>query len=81
MTNPQYASLSAVKNHHVYAVNADIISRARGLRMRLKRLPGLSVLWKRSRLPHFPQALRKLPGFTPIPALLALLIIIARSGD
>jgi iron complex transport system substrate-binding protein len=27
MTNPQYASLSAVKNHHVYAVNADIISR------------------------------------------------------
>jgi len=27
MTTPQYASLSAVKNHHVYAVNADIISR------------------------------------------------------
>lgn len=27
MTNPQYASLSAVKNHRVYAVNADIISR------------------------------------------------------
>jgi len=27
MTNPQYASLSAVKNNHVYAVNADIISR------------------------------------------------------
>jgi len=27
MTNPQYASLSAVKNHHVYAVNADTISR------------------------------------------------------
>jgi len=27
MTNPQYASLSAVKNHHVYAINADIISR------------------------------------------------------
>jgi len=27
MTNPQYASLSAVKNHHVYAVNADLISR------------------------------------------------------
>ena len=27
MTNSQYASLSAVKNHHVYAINADIISR------------------------------------------------------
>lgn len=27
MTNPQYASLSAVKNHHVYAINADIVSR------------------------------------------------------
>lgn len=27
MTNPQYVSLSAVKNHHVYAINADIISR------------------------------------------------------
>lgn len=27
MANPQYASLAAVKNHHVYAVNADIISR------------------------------------------------------
>ncbi|GAB6285789.1 MAG: ABC transporter substrate-binding protein [Methanoregula sp.] len=27
MTSPQYASLSAVKNHHVYSVNADIISR------------------------------------------------------
>nr|WP_319376560.1 cobalamin-binding protein [uncultured Methanoregula sp.] len=27
MTNPQYASLSAVKNNRVYAVNADIISR------------------------------------------------------
>lgn len=28
MTNPQYASLAAVKNHHVYAINADTISRA-----------------------------------------------------
>jgi iron complex transport system substrate-binding protein len=28
MTNPQYASLSAVRNNHVYAVDADIISRA-----------------------------------------------------
>ncbi|AGB01975.1 ABC transporter substrate-binding protein [Methanoregula formicica] len=28
MTRPQYASLSAVKNHRVYAVNADAISRA-----------------------------------------------------
>jgi len=28
MTKPQYASLSAVKNHHVYAMNADVISRA-----------------------------------------------------
>lgn len=28
MTSPQYASLSAVKNHRVYAVNADAISRA-----------------------------------------------------
>lgn len=27
MTSPQYASLSAVKNNHVYSVNADIISR------------------------------------------------------
>lgn len=27
MTNPQYASLSAVKNNHVYAVKADILSR------------------------------------------------------
>jgi iron complex transport system substrate-binding protein len=27
MTNSQYASLSAVKNHHVYAINADIINR------------------------------------------------------
>lgn len=27
MTRPQYASLSAVKNHRVYAVNADAISR------------------------------------------------------
>ncbi len=27
MTNPQYASLSAVRNNHVYALNADIISR------------------------------------------------------
>ncbi|OPX73292.1 MAG: corrinoid ABC transporter substrate-binding protein [Methanoregulaceae archaeon PtaB.Bin108] len=27
MTSPQYASLSAVKNHRVYAVDADIISR------------------------------------------------------
>jgi iron complex transport system substrate-binding protein len=28
MTSPQYASLSAVKNRHVYAVDANIISRA-----------------------------------------------------
>jgi iron complex transport system substrate-binding protein len=28
MTNPQYASLSAVKNHRVYSVNSDIISRS-----------------------------------------------------
>jgi iron complex transport system substrate-binding protein len=28
MTSPQYASLSAVKDHRVYAVNADAISRA-----------------------------------------------------
>lgn len=28
MTSPQYASLSAVKNHHVYAVDSNIISRA-----------------------------------------------------
>jgi iron complex transport system substrate-binding protein len=27
MTKPQYASLSAVKNNHIYSVNADIISR------------------------------------------------------
>ena len=27
MSNQQYASLSAVKNHHVYAIDADIISR------------------------------------------------------
>ena len=27
MNNPQYASLSAVKNHRVYAVDADILSR------------------------------------------------------
>lgn len=27
MTNLQYASLSAVKNHHVYAIDADVISR------------------------------------------------------
>ena len=27
MTSPQYASLSTVKNNHVYSVNADIISR------------------------------------------------------
>ena len=27
MTKPQYASLAAVKNHHVYAIDADIISR------------------------------------------------------
>lgn len=27
MTNPQYASLAAVRNGHVYAVNADILSR------------------------------------------------------
>jgi len=27
MTSPQYASLSAVKNNHVYSVNADIFSR------------------------------------------------------
>jgi len=28
MTRPQYASLTAVKNHHVYAVKTDTISRA-----------------------------------------------------
>jgi iron complex transport system substrate-binding protein len=28
MNNPQYASLSAVKNHQVYAVNSDLISRS-----------------------------------------------------
>lgn len=28
MTKPQFASLSAVKNHHVYAIDANIISRA-----------------------------------------------------
>jgi iron complex transport system substrate-binding protein len=28
MNSPQYASLSAVKNHHVYAVDSNIISRA-----------------------------------------------------
>lgn len=27
MTNPQYSSLTAVRNHHVYAIDADIISR------------------------------------------------------
>jgi iron complex transport system substrate-binding protein len=28
MDNPHYASLTAVKEHHVYSINADIISRA-----------------------------------------------------
>lgn len=28
MNNPQYASLSAVRNHRVYAVNSDLISRS-----------------------------------------------------
>lgn len=82
MDNPQYASLSAVKNRHVYAVNADIISRP-GPRVadaaeEVSRI--IRTVEEEQTAPH-PSGTTKTSGFTPIPALLAVLIIIARSGE
>ncbi|MCK9632651.1 MAG: cobalamin-binding protein [Methanoregula sp.] len=77
MTNPQYASLSAVKNHRVYAVNADTISRA-GPRIvdATEQVATIINSWHYERAATNPVALpattSKTPGFAGQVALLGL---------
>jgi iron complex transport system substrate-binding protein len=83
MTRPQYASLSAVKNSHVYVVNADIISRA-GPRIAdaaedIARIThAVEEERAASRAVAIPTGATKTPGFTAIIAALGLLAIVAR---
>ena len=84
MKNPQYASLSAVKNRHVYAVDADIISRpgprvadAAGEVTRIIR----TVEEERRASPvtaAVPDTVAKSPGFAPFAAVFGLLAVAAR---
>ncbi|MDO8872047.1 MAG: cobalamin-binding protein [Methanoregula sp.] len=82
MTNPQYASLSAVKNNHVYAVNADIISRpgpriADAAEEVARIIRTVDEERAASRPATVPDAAAKTPGFTAIAAALGLLAIFA----
>jgi iron complex transport system substrate-binding protein len=80
MTNPQYASLTAVKNHQVYSVNADAISRA-GPRIAdaveqvAKIVHSVSEARSASQVRSMPSA-TKTPGFTASAAL-AMLVALA----
>lgn len=83
MTNPQYVSLSAVKNRHVFAVDADIISRpgprvadAAGEVARIIR----TVHKERGASPvtaAVPDTAAQSPGFSPVAAVFGLLAVAA----
>lgn len=82
MENPHYASLSAVKNCHVYAVNADIISRP-GPRVAdaAEEVSRIIRTVEEDQTALHPSGNAQTPGFTTIPALLVVLIIIFWSGE
>ena len=88
MTNQQYASLSAVKNNQVYAVNADIISRP-GPRIvdateQVARIIHPESFTQAATIPGAtPTSPVKSPGFCAGSAvlLITLLIIRKRGGD
>lgn len=80
MTNPQYASLSAVREKHVYAVDANIISRpgpriADAAEEVSRILRGVAAEHAASQ--PAPAGTTKTPGFVAIPAALGLLAIAA----
>ncbi len=87
MTNPQYASLAAVKNHRVYAVNADTISRA-GPRIvdATEEVAAIVRDWHDAQAATNPTALsattQKTPGFAGPVAMLGLgaCIVLMRRG-
>jgi len=87
MTNPQYASLAAVKNHRVYAVNADTISRA-GPRI-VDATEGVATIinaWHDEQdaadATALPAASQKTPGFAGPAAMVGLgaCIVLVRRG-
>ena len=81
MTNPQYASLSAVKNHHVYAINADIISRP-GPRIAdaAEEVSRIIVSVEKERAAQqpvkVPGTTAKTPGFSAIIAVLGFIAVV-----
>ncbi|MDD1686713.1 cobalamin-binding protein [Methanoregula sp.] len=87
MTNPQYASLAAVKNHRVYAVNADTISRA-GPRIvdATEQVATIINAWHDERAAAdaaaLPATTQKTPGFAGPAAMLGLgaCIVLMRRG-
>ncbi len=82
MTNPQYVSLSAVKNNHVYAVNANIISRpgpriADAAEEVARIIRTVEEECTASQPVTAPESAATTPGFTTIAAALGLLAIVA----
>lgn len=82
MTNPQYVSLSAVKNNHVYAVNANIISRpgpriADAAEEVSRIIRTVEEECTASQPVTAPESAATTPGFTTIAAALGLLAIVA----
>jgi iron complex transport system substrate-binding protein len=85
MTSPQYASLSAVKNHHVYAIDANIISRpgprvadaAEEVNRIIRAFEDERA--ESSRPATTPAAAAKTPGFTATAAVLGLLFVAVRA--
>jgi iron complex transport system substrate-binding protein len=81
MNNPQYASLAAVKNHHVYAINADIISRP-GPRIadateEVSRIISAVEKERAAQQPAtVPDTPAKTPGFSAITAALGFIAIV-----
>lgn len=78
MTNPQYASLTAVKDNHVYAIDADIISRP-GPRVAdaAEQVSGIIAAVRAERAAQQPaapgSATPKTPGFSAAAVVLALI--------
>lgn len=87
MTSPQYASLSAVKNHLVYAVNADTISRAGPRIVDATEQVAMHInSWHKERAAadaaDLPATSQKMPGFGGPAAMLGLggCIVLIRRG-
>jgi iron complex transport system substrate-binding protein len=81
MTNSQYTSLSAVKNHHVYAINADIISRP-GPRIAdaAEEVSGIISAIEEDRVAQQPVTVpgttAKTPGFSAIIAVFGFIAVV-----